>query len=170
MVRAGMAWALLRYSHDYVVQEGEAQAADLGVHAHACQPAWEWRASHKIKADGPRPSRPLFLARCRGVKEGHRTWGPLTGDRHQAIEMTVRCMTNTLKQRLHSFVSAPCGARASERRSTFVTIVAFKQTESTSTVSLPPLGGLGVVSRAARRDTSGTWSVMGPCWGGSHPD
>lgn len=43
MVGAGMAWAFLRYSHDYVVQEGEAQAANLGIHAHHCQPAWEWR-------------------------------------------------------------------------------------------------------------------------------
>ena len=34
MVKAGMAWAFIRYSHDYVVQEGEAQAANLGVHAH----------------------------------------------------------------------------------------------------------------------------------------
>jgi len=47
MVGAGMAWAFLRYSHDYVVQEGEAQAANLGVHAHGCQPAWEWRTNHR---------------------------------------------------------------------------------------------------------------------------
>jgi len=47
MVRAGMAWAFRRYSHDYVLQEGEAQAANLGVHAHECQPAWEWRARPK---------------------------------------------------------------------------------------------------------------------------
>ena len=44
MVKAGMAWAFIRYSHDYVVQEVEARAASLGVHAHDCQPAWEWRA------------------------------------------------------------------------------------------------------------------------------
>jgi endonuclease YncB( thermonuclease family) len=34
MVKAGMAWAFIRYSHDYVVQEGEAQAANRKVHAH----------------------------------------------------------------------------------------------------------------------------------------
>ena len=47
MVSAGMAWAFRRYTHDYVAQEGEAQAANLGVHAHECQPAWEWRAQHR---------------------------------------------------------------------------------------------------------------------------
>lgn len=44
MVSAGMAWAFVRYSRDYVAQESEAKAANLGVHAHDCQPAWEWRA------------------------------------------------------------------------------------------------------------------------------
>ncbi len=47
MVKAGMAWAFRRYSHDYVVREGEAQAANLGVHAHNCEPAWEWRAERR---------------------------------------------------------------------------------------------------------------------------
>lgn len=47
MVSAGMAWAFRRYSHNYVVQEGEAMAANLGVHAHDCQPAWEWRAQRR---------------------------------------------------------------------------------------------------------------------------
>jgi endonuclease YncB( thermonuclease family) len=47
MVSAGMAWAFTRYSHDYVVLEGEAQAAGLGIHAHQCQPAWEWRAERR---------------------------------------------------------------------------------------------------------------------------
>ena len=47
MVKAGMAWAFTRYSHDYVVQEGEAQAAMRGIHAHDCLPAWEWRAQQK---------------------------------------------------------------------------------------------------------------------------
>lgn len=46
MVREGMAWAFVRYSHDYVDLEAKAKAkADrLGVHAHDCVPAWEWRA------------------------------------------------------------------------------------------------------------------------------
>jgi endonuclease YncB( thermonuclease family) len=44
MVRLGMAWAFVRYSRDYVELEERARAAGLGVHAHACQLAWEWRA------------------------------------------------------------------------------------------------------------------------------
>ncbi len=47
MVSAGMAWAFVRYSHDYVVQERDAKTANLGVHAHDCQPAWEWRAERR---------------------------------------------------------------------------------------------------------------------------
>ncbi len=47
MVRAGMAWAFLRYSHDYVSEEAEAKAAGLGLHVHGCQPAWEWRAQRR---------------------------------------------------------------------------------------------------------------------------
>ena len=39
-----MAWAFGRYSDNYVVQEGEAQADNLGVHAHDCLAAWAWRA------------------------------------------------------------------------------------------------------------------------------
>lgn len=44
MVRAGMAWAFVRYSSDYVVQEAEAKAAGLGVHGHQCERAWDYRA------------------------------------------------------------------------------------------------------------------------------
>lgn len=47
MVKAGMAWAFTRYSADYVGQEAEARASRVGVHAHGCQPAWEWRADRR---------------------------------------------------------------------------------------------------------------------------
>lgn len=43
MVRLGMAWAFVRYSADYVEVEAQARQEKLGVHAHGCQPAWEWR-------------------------------------------------------------------------------------------------------------------------------
>lgn len=43
MVREGMAWAYARYSRDYVNQEAKAKADRVGVHAHGCLPAWEWR-------------------------------------------------------------------------------------------------------------------------------
>ena len=48
MVSAGMAWAFIRYSRDYVVQESAAVAANLGVHALRCIPAWEWRAQKLV--------------------------------------------------------------------------------------------------------------------------
>lgn len=49
MVRAGMAWAFIRYSRDYVEQEAEAKAAGVGVHARQCEKAWEWRA--RVRGD-----------------------------------------------------------------------------------------------------------------------
>jgi endonuclease YncB( thermonuclease family) len=47
MVREGMAWAFVRYSRDYVDQEAKAKVEQLGVHAHDCRPAWEWRAQQR---------------------------------------------------------------------------------------------------------------------------
>ncbi len=49
MVSAGMAWAFVRYSHDYVAQEAEAKATGLGVHAHQCEKAWDYRL--RIRGD-----------------------------------------------------------------------------------------------------------------------
>ena len=49
MVRLGMAWAFVQYSRDYVEQETKAKADKLGVHAHQCAPAWEWRATVRGK-------------------------------------------------------------------------------------------------------------------------
>ena len=43
MVRLGMAWADVKSSRDYVELEEKAKAEHLGVHAHDCVPAWEWR-------------------------------------------------------------------------------------------------------------------------------
>ncbi len=47
MVSTGMALAFTRYSTDYVADEAKAKAARLGVHAHDCAPAWEWRARQR---------------------------------------------------------------------------------------------------------------------------
>ena len=43
MVAAGMAWAFTRYSSYYIGQEKEAIGAGVGVHAHDCIKAWDWR-------------------------------------------------------------------------------------------------------------------------------
>jgi endonuclease YncB( thermonuclease family) len=47
LVREGLAWAFVRYSRDYVGQEARAKADRLGVHAHDCTAAWEWRARQR---------------------------------------------------------------------------------------------------------------------------
>ena len=47
MVELGMAWAFTRYSSDYVAQERAAIGARLGVHAHDCEKAWDWRRQAK---------------------------------------------------------------------------------------------------------------------------
>lgn len=47
MVRLGMAWAFTRYSQDYWSEEAKARAENIGVHAHGCMPAWEWRAERQ---------------------------------------------------------------------------------------------------------------------------
>lgn len=43
MVRAGWAWAFLKYSASYLPHELQAKAARVGVHGHTCVTAWEWR-------------------------------------------------------------------------------------------------------------------------------
>lgn len=44
IVRSGMAWSFTKYSGIYLSQEIEARTADLGVHRHDCEAAWEYRA------------------------------------------------------------------------------------------------------------------------------
>jgi endonuclease YncB( thermonuclease family) len=50
MVQLGMAWAFVRYSRDYLQLEQRARTESLGVHAHNCEPAWEWRAQQRKPA------------------------------------------------------------------------------------------------------------------------
>ena len=47
MVELGQAWAFVRYSRDYVGLEEKARRENLGVHAHHCEPAWQWRAERR---------------------------------------------------------------------------------------------------------------------------
>ena len=47
LVRDGLAHAYTRYSAEYAPQEVKAKADRLGIHAHGCQPAWEWRAQKR---------------------------------------------------------------------------------------------------------------------------
>lgn len=50
LVREGLAWAIVRYSSDYVGQEGRAKAARAGVHARGRQPAVGYRNVDQLKA------------------------------------------------------------------------------------------------------------------------
>jgi endonuclease YncB( thermonuclease family) len=43
MAGAGMAWSYTPQTRDYTVQESNAMIGVLGVHAHDCMKAWEWR-------------------------------------------------------------------------------------------------------------------------------
>jgi endonuclease YncB( thermonuclease family) len=47
MVSDGMAWAYAAQSQDYTVAETNAMIQVLGVHAHPCRKAWEWRARNQ---------------------------------------------------------------------------------------------------------------------------
>jgi endonuclease YncB( thermonuclease family) len=47
MVRDGMAYAFIRYSKDYVVDEATAHRLNLGVHKYHCELPWEWRKNKK---------------------------------------------------------------------------------------------------------------------------
>jgi endonuclease YncB( thermonuclease family) len=44
MVSAAWAWTYTAFSDQYVDAERRAAARGVGVHAHRCQPPWEWRA------------------------------------------------------------------------------------------------------------------------------
>jgi endonuclease YncB( thermonuclease family) len=54
MVSTGMAWAFTRYSSDYIGQERAAISARLGVHAHDCMEAWDWRKEPRQPQDNRR--------------------------------------------------------------------------------------------------------------------
>ena len=49
MGSAGWAWAFTAYSDQYVDAERRAAARGVGVHAHRCQPPWEWRALKRVE-------------------------------------------------------------------------------------------------------------------------
>jgi endonuclease YncB( thermonuclease family) len=46
MVLQGMAWAYTQYSWRYGVQQAMAKSQHVGIWAHDCVPAWEWRHRH----------------------------------------------------------------------------------------------------------------------------
>ncbi len=55
MVRAGLAWAFIKYSSTYVEAEREARAARRGIFSTDNLPAWEFRANHWAGAQQQAP-------------------------------------------------------------------------------------------------------------------
>lgn len=55
LVRAGLAWAFVKYSQSYVGEEAQARAAHLGIWQGAAQPAWEFRARRWSGAEATAP-------------------------------------------------------------------------------------------------------------------
>ena len=47
MVAKGWAWAYVQFPTPFRGEEATARAAGLGVHAHDCHRAWEWRAERR---------------------------------------------------------------------------------------------------------------------------
>lgn len=66
MVRSGMAWADMAVDRKYVVEEARAASEYIGVHAHRCKTAWDWRAGNRVEPQFNRQegyrgiSRPTF--------------------------------------------------------------------------------------------------------------
>lgn len=56
MVRSGYAWAFVRYSQAYVVQEAEAKLAHAGIWQGNAIPAWEFRAGAWAMAETQAPN------------------------------------------------------------------------------------------------------------------
>jgi endonuclease YncB( thermonuclease family) len=55
MVRRGLAWAFVKYSTDYVVQETQAKFTRRGVWQTQTQPAWDYRATRWAEYDKTAP-------------------------------------------------------------------------------------------------------------------
>jgi len=51
MVERGLAWASVRDSAAYVDVERRAATNGVGLHAHKCVPAWEWRELNRRRMD-----------------------------------------------------------------------------------------------------------------------
>lgn len=55
MVRAGYAWAFIKYSKSYVAAEAEAKAQHAGIWQGEAEPAWDYRAKRWASAEDQAP-------------------------------------------------------------------------------------------------------------------
>lgn len=77
MVRAGYAWAFVKYSEEYISQEAQARDAALGIWRYNSVPAWEYRAAKWKAAEQTAPKGcPIKGNISKGGKIYHAPWSP----------------------------------------------------------------------------------------------
>jgi hypothetical protein len=81
MVRAGLAWAFVRYSTAYVADEQAARAARRGIWQGETAPPWEWRARQRLDQGIMAPTAPLPVTAtpARGTGAGEVGAAPAEG-------------------------------------------------------------------------------------------
>lgn len=81
IVRAGLAWAYVEYSQDYVALEAEARAAGRGVWQAEAEPPWEYRADRwdRAVADAPDGCPIKGNISSSGERIYHTPWSPWYG-------------------------------------------------------------------------------------------
>jgi endonuclease YncB( thermonuclease family) len=78
MMRAGLAWAFVRYSDQYASLEAKERSAGLGVWQAPTQPPWDYRADkwNRAAAASPRPGCPIKGNISGDEKIYHTPWSP----------------------------------------------------------------------------------------------
>jgi len=77
MVRAGAAWAFVKYSKVYVGEEAEARSERLGIWKGSAQPAWEYRADRWRVAEQKTPNGcPIKGNISKNGRIYHAPWSP----------------------------------------------------------------------------------------------
>ena len=78
IMRAGMAWAYIEYSEDYVALEAEAKAADLGVWQAPAEAPWDYRADRWGRAVAAAPGGCPIKGNisAEGERIYHMPWSP----------------------------------------------------------------------------------------------
>jgi len=80
MIRQGLAWAFLKYSQTFVVDERKARAASIGVWSRSCVPAWVYRTSRWQGVAGRAPDGCAIKGNVtRNGRIYHMPWSPWYG-------------------------------------------------------------------------------------------
>ncbi len=80
LVEAGLAWAFVKYSQNYLAQQTRAKAARRGIWAASCQVAWEYRNNRWADVSGRAPEGcPIKGNITRRGRIYHMPWSPWYG-------------------------------------------------------------------------------------------